>query len=242
MAEVRETTAASVNSLMQEYSTIANNLANVSTAGYKRRVNTFSQVLDDVTNLKGQNDAGPSLKVGVDFTQGHLTQTGRSLDLALNGKGFFVVETPERPLYTRNGTFQINGEGQIVDAQGRIISGEGGAVVVPKEVSISELNVSPDGSITAGDLSIGRLRIVEFEDPRTQLAASGTNCFAAIGTAEPAAAGSTTVKQGYQENSNVNAMEELVGLIAVTRLYESSMKVLISQSDAHKSMMSVAMG
>ena len=242
MATLREITGGSVNSLMQEYTTIANNLANVNTAGYKRRVNAFSQILDDVTNLREPQEGIPSVRVGVDFTQGGLVQTGRSLDLALHGGGFFVVETPERPLYTRNGTFQVNGQGQIVDAQGRIIGGEGGAIVIPKEVTVSDIVVSSDGTVSAGDLTIGRLRVVEFENPKTDLASAGTNCFAAIGTAEPAMAKSTTVRQGYHEGSNVNAMEELVGLITVTRIYESSMKVLTARSEANKGMLSVAMG
>ena len=74
------------------------------------------------------------------------------------------------------------------------------------------------------------------------MVAAGTNCFATTGSAEPAAAKNTTVRQGYQENSNVNSMEELVGLMTVTRIYESSMKVLLAQSDANKGMISVAMG
>ncbi|HSV27355.1 MAG TPA: flagellar hook basal-body protein, partial [Sedimentisphaerales bacterium] len=197
---------------------------------------------DDVTNLRGPVAGVPLTRSGVDFTQGGLVPTGRSLDLAINGSGFFVVETPERPLYTRNGTFQVNGQGQIVDAQGRIIGGEGGAVVIPAEVAVSDLVVASDGTISAGGLTMGRLRIVEFENPKTDLVSAGMNCFAAVGASAPAMAQNATVRQGYQEGSNVNAMEELVGLITVSRLYESSMKVLTARSEASRSLMSVAMG
>jgi len=242
MATVNEITGSSVNSLMQEYMTIANNLANASTAGYKRRVNAFSQILETVQNTGAQTASEQSVTLGIDFTQGHAIQTGRRLDLALQGDGFFVVETPEGALYTRNGTLQVNGQGQVVDAQGRIIAGESGAIVIPKEVSISDLNISDDGKISSGDLTIGRFRIVEFENRQSDLKPAGGNCFAAVGEAEPALAKNTMVRQGYQESSNVNTMEELVGLITVTRVYESSMKVLTAKTDADKNLLSVAMG
>jgi flagellar basal-body rod protein FlgF len=242
MATVRETTGVSINSLMQEYNTITHNLANASTNGYKRRVNAFSQILDSITNANQPATGTPAIKLGIDFSQGHMVQTGRSLDLALQGDGLFVVETPEGPLYTRSGSFQTNGQGQIVDPQGRIIAGEGGAIVVPKEVSLSALNISQDGKVSTGSLIIGRLKIVEFSNRSQDLTPAGTNCFAANGSGEPKVATKTTVQQGYQESSNVNAMEELVGLITVTRVYESSMKILTSKSDSDKSLLTAAMG
>jgi flagellar basal-body rod protein FlgF len=243
MASVQETAGISVNALMQEYDTITHNLANASTTGYKRRVNAFSQILDKATN--GDRPAGkdgPGVTLGIDFSQGHSVQTGRNLDLALQGEGFFVVETPAGPLYTRNGMFQVNGMGQIVDSQGRIIAGEGGPIVIPKETPTSTVNVSDDGKVSAGGLAIGRFRVVEFADKKTELNPVGMNCFTAAGGEGPKPAKASTVKQGYQENSNVNTMEELVGLITVTRVYEANMKVLTSKSEAGKSMLSVAMG
>jgi flagellar basal-body rod protein FlgF len=243
MATVQETAGLSISALMQEYETIANNLANASTTGYKRRVNAFSQILDKVTN--GDRPAGkegPGVTLGIDFSQGHPVQTGRNLDLALQGEGFFVVETPAGPLYTRNGTFQINGMGQIVDSQGRIVAGDGGPIIIPKEVSTSSINVSNDGKVSAGSLTIGRFKVVEFTDKKTELTPVGMNCFSATGGDGPKLAKACTVKQGCQESSNVNTMEELVGLITVARVYESNMKVLTSKSDAGKSLLAVAMG
>jgi flagellar basal-body rod protein FlgF len=241
MATVNELAGGSVDSLMQEYTTIAHNIANASTTGYKRRVNVFSQILDEVKNAD-RPGASVGSRLGVDFSQGHLVQTSRSLDAALQGKGFFVVETPSGPLYTRTGAFQVNGQGQIVDSQGRIVAGEGGAITVPKEVSIADLNIGKDGRVSSGKLAIGRLKIVEFANPATQLTPAGTSCFSASETAKPAQAKETSVNQGFQESSNVDNMEEMVGLITVTRLYESNMKVLTSKGDADKSMLTVAMG
>jgi flagellar basal-body rod protein FlgF len=242
MDALRETMGASVNSVTQEYATITNNLANVSTSGYKRRVNAFSQILDKIRGIDRNGTGAPIPSLGVDFSQGHLVQTSRSLDVALEGKGFFVIETPSGPLYTRNGAFQINGQGQIVDSQGRIVAGSGGAITVPKEVPTSELTVGNDGKVSASGTDIGKLKIVEFANPSSELTPAGTNCFSASGTSKPLQATETTVSQGYQESSNVNSMEELVGLITVTRMYESNMKVLASRGDADKSMLTVAMG
>jgi flagellar basal-body rod protein FlgF len=242
MATILETTGVSVNSLMQEHNTITHNLANASTSGYKRRVNAFSQILDSMTNVNQPATGTTAVRLGVDFSQGHMVQTGRSLDLALQGDGLFVVETPEGPLYTRSGSFQTNGQGQVVDPQGRIIAGDGGAIVVPKEVSLSELNVSQDGKVSSGSLIIGRFKIVEFDNRSQDLTPAGANCFAANGTGEPKVAKNTTVQQGYQESSNVNTMEELVGLITVTRVYESSMKILTSKGDAERTLLTAAMG
>lgn len=241
MASVFEATSTSISSLNQEYATITHNLANISTAGYKRRVNAFSQILDRVTGSAGEGGA-PTPALGIDFSQGHLVQTSRSLDVALKGKGFLVIETPSGPLYSRNGSLELNGQGQIVDSKGRIVSGEGGAITVPKEISTADLNISAEGKINAGALAIGKLKIVEFGNPAAELTPAGENCFSATGTTQPKVATETSVSQGYQESSNVNSMEELVGLITVTRLYESSMKVLTSRSDADKSMLTVAMG
>jgi flagellar basal-body rod protein FlgF len=242
MDSLRETMGTSVSSLTQEYATITHNLANVSTSGYKRRVNAFSQILDEVRGIDRNGTGSPISTLGVDFSQGHLVQTSRSLDFALEGKGFFVIETPAGPLYTRNGSFQINGHGQIVDSQGRIVAGSGGAITVPKEVPMSELTIASDGRVSAAGTEIGKLKVVEFSNPSSELTPAGTNCFSASTASKPLDSKETTVSQGYQESSNVNGMEELVGLLTVTRLYESNMKVLASRGDADKSMLTVAMG
>ena len=112
MASDIELTASSIAALSQDFHAITHNLANVSTAGYKRLRSRFSNELEVV--LRGMEEAAGTVpaevqgEITIDFTQGSLTHTGRPLDLALEGKGFFVIETPQGPLYTRNGIFQIN--------------------------------------------------------------------------------------------------------------------------------------
>jgi flagellar basal-body rod protein FlgF len=179
-------------------------------------------------------------KLSLDLTQGNLVQTGRALDLALSGPGFFVLETPTGNLYTRHGVFQANAQGQLVDAAGRTVAGEGGPLMLTNGASES-INVASDGRIFAGKQELGKLRIVEFEKS-AEMEPVGQCAYQPRGKAAPAAAAKTTVQQGFQEASNVNVVDELVGLITVSRLYEANSKSIHSQDDRYKNIIQVAMG
>ena len=235
----------SVDSLTRQYSVIAHNLANINTSGYKRTVNSFSKAL--TAQLGGGGDesltAGKiELNSAVDFSQGSMLKTDRSLDVAINGTGFFVVETPQGPLYTRNGMFQANQQGQLIDPEGRIVSGEAGPIIIPGGVSVQEINIGEDGSISVAGSSLGKLKVVDFKEDEAKLFAVGKNCFGAPKDVQPGAAEKASVRQGYQENSNVNRMEEIVDLITVSRLYETNMKLLARRHDMAKSIIGVANG
>jgi flagellar basal-body rod protein FlgF len=234
----------SIDALTQEFEIITHNLANASTAGFKRRCNAFSKVLD-----KQQGDAETyspgviDLQSAIDFTQGGLNQTGRPLDLAIQGKGFFVIETPDGPLYTRNGSFQTDANGQLTDFAGRIVSGDGGPITIPATVSTEQLSVSAEGQISANDTNMGKIKIVDFGENESKLVAAGGNCFAMPDKdIQPAAADKATVRQGYQEASNVKIVDEMVDMIMVSRLYEANMKYLTAQQNTSSSLTSVAMG
>lgn len=178
-----------------------------------------------------------------DFSQGNVVQTDRPLDFALYGKGFFVIETPEGPLYSRNGMFSTNQNGQIVDSQGRTVAGQAGPIMVPNNVDISQLNISSDGTIYAGNTTIGKFSLVEFGDDQSKLVPVGESCYRMLEPEiEPVAAENIVVKQGYQEASNVKIVDELVDMIMVSRLYEANMKFITAQKDASSDLMSVAMG
>jgi flagellar basal body rod protein FlgG len=248
MADIVDTTqvnASSMEALGARYEAIAHNLANVSTAGYKAIIFAFasSQAPAPGTAVAPVREQ-PGTVVGspvVDFSQGNLVRTERPLDLALNGKGFFVLETPQGPLYTRNGSFQTNAQGQLVDGAGRTVAGEGGPLMIPQGAAGQSLQVGSDGRLMAGRTEIGKLRLVEFTDPQV-LTPAGQSAFQAPAGTAPAAATKTTVHQGYQEASNVSAVEELVGLITVSRLYEANAKAVQMQSEAGKTLMGVALG
>jgi flagellar basal body rod protein FlgG len=241
MSELTAQISSSIGELTREFNIIAHNLANVSTAGYKRRCNAFSK--SQMAQNPAEGTSGEvSLNTTFDFSQSEMIQTDRSLDFALFGKGFFVIETPQGPLYARNGIFHLNQNGQIVDSAGRIVAGEAGPLSIPPDVGISQISVSSDGSINAGDATVGKFKLVDFKDKESELAAVGTSCFQAPDTilAEPPK--NLIVKQGYLESSNVLMVEELVDMIMVSRLYEANAKFVSAQSEISKSIIDVAMG
>jgi flagellar basal-body rod protein FlgF len=244
MSEITEQVSSSVDALMQEFYIVTHNLANVSTVGYKRMCNAFSKSLE--AREAGEETYSPGtidLNSAFDFSQGSIVETGRPLDFALYGKGFFVIETPDGPLYTRNGMFNTNQNGQIVDCNGRIVAGEAGPITIPTNVGLSRLNVSSDGTVSAGGAAIGKFRLVDFADNENKLIPAGSNCFQMPEEdIEPVAAEHIVVKQGYQEASNVKMIDELVDMIMVARLYEANMKLLSAQSETAESIMGIAMG
>jgi len=239
----------STNALMREFDIITHNLANVSTTGYKRICNKFSKSLD--SNGLGQagaqqagtktNSSNSPLSSTLDFSQGNIVETGRPLDFALYGKGFFAMETPNGPLYSRNGIFHISQNGQIVNSSGYIVAGQAGPITIPSDIGPSELNVSTDGTISARNTAIGKLKIVDFKDNENKLTPAGANCYKISEDIQPTTVENIVVKQGYQEASNVKLIDELVDMITVCRLYEANMKIVSSQGDTSSSIIGVAM-
>jgi flagellar basal-body rod protein FlgF len=244
MSEIAELIGASNEALTREFETIAHNLSNVSTNGYKRRINTFSKTLAEQGALNMdesgyQDDAEYST---YDFTQGRMVETGRKLDFALSGKGFFVIETPEGPLYTRNGMFRMNADRQLVDSEGRVVAGDSGPISIPATATLDQVNFARDGSIEANGSPMGQFLLVDFEDNETQLASVGLNCFAAPEGLDPIPTEALVVSQGFQEGSNVQLYEEMVDMMMVTRMYEANMRFSAVGKTTTQGLLNVAMG
>jgi flagellar basal body rod protein FlgG len=238
-----EQVTSSINALTEDFNTITHNLSNVSTVGYKRICNSFVKALQAQLGQQGDPSGTINLETQLDFSQGNLVETGRSLDFAIYGKGFFVIETPEGPLYTRNGIFYTNQNGQITDSDGRIVAGQGGPVTLPSGIAPSQINVSADGSISAGGVVVGKFNIVNFKENENELVAVGGNCFKMPDeNVTPVPADKMVVRQGYQESSNVKTVDELVDMIMVSRLYEANMKFIAAQRETSSSIIGVAMG
>ena len=232
-----EATGSSVEALTRQYRVITHNLANANTAGFKRQIGSMSQSTDG-TSAAGEIED----HISVNFDQGRLVHTGRPLDFALEGKNcFFVVETPQGPLYTRNGVFRANAQGQLVDAAGHMVSGESGPLVIPPDVGVTGLDVAKNGQISGAGQTIGKIKVVEFDDP-TKLIPAGSVAFTAPEGLSPKPAANDAVNQRFQEASNVVAVEELVDLITISRLYEANFKTIGAQDDRMKSIIQVAMG
>jgi len=241
MADSAAQLSASLNTLEREFEIIAHNMANASTTGFKRRCNSFTQAMEAQSGSSGAGDEGSSQNT-FDFSQGTLVQTDRTLDLALYGKGFFVLESPEGPLYTRHGVFQTNHNGQIVDTAGRLVAGTSGPLIVPPSVDVSDVHVDDSGRVSAGTIPLGGLRIVEFADKEDRLVPDGLNCFRTPKDVEPKEATDVVVRQGYTEASNVKLIDELVNMITVSRLYQATMKLAMARKDNTTSAIDVAMG
>ena len=244
MSELTDQVSSSIDALTKEFEIISHNLANVSTSGFKRRCNAFSQYIE--TPEAGTETYSPGsieLNSVFDFSQGNIVETGRPLDFALYGKGFFVIETPNGPLYRRNGMFSTNQNGQIIDSQGRIIAGEAGPITIPSDVGIEpQINVSSDGSISAGGIVIGKFRLVDFGENEDKLVPYGENCYwMPDENIQPVAAENIVVKQGYQEASNVEIIDELVDMIMVSRLYEANMKFFTASMEVANTIISAIM-
>ena len=242
MTDLGTDISANLSALTREFDVIAHNMANVSTAGFKRRCNSFTKALEAQTDPLPYGSEGEDVQSVFDFSQGSLVQTDRRLDFALYGKGFFVLESPEGPLYTRHGIFQTNQRGQLVDTMGRLVAGLSGPLIIPSSVDVSQLHVGSDGRVSAAGASIGQFRIVAFDGQEDQLFPAGLNCFRAPQDVEPVDAPEVMVKQGYKEASNVKLVDELVNMIIVYRLYEANMKLMAVKRDTTSSTISVAMG
>jgi flagellar basal body rod protein FlgG len=238
MSDSTAQVSASLDALTREFDIIAHNMANVSTAGFKRRCNSFTQALEAQSGQSGQGEP-PHL---FDFSQGNLVPTGRTLDLALHGNGFFVLESPAGPPYTSPGPSRPTPNGQVVDAAGRLLAGVAGPLIVPSTVDPSDIRVNDQGVVSTQGTPIGELRIVDFPDQMDQLMPAGGNCFRVPEEIRPTDITDATVRQGFKESSNVRLVDEMVNMILVSRMYEANMKFVNGKREATRSAMAVAMG
>jgi flagellar basal body rod protein FlgG len=192
---------------------ISANLANLGTVGFKRGVTAAHEV--EVERPRGKV-RGVTTLAQVDFSQGNLQRTGRELDLALFGDGFFCVDGPEGEVYSRDGNFQMTEAGVLVDEQGLPLAwAEFTGAIDPVGLP---LVIDEEGHVRQGVQDIGRLKVVEFAD-RSRLAKDGMGYWAApAGLAERAS--TTRVHQYALEDSNANGVEEMVAMIGVQRSFE----------------------
>ncbi|MFP4355583.1 MAG: flagellar basal-body rod protein FlgF [Phycisphaerae bacterium] len=232
----------SMRALTDQYETVANNVANVSTAGFKRRINSFSQVYAQQMGNINPNDDDISIehqKPHIDFSQGLMENTGRNLDVAIMGEGFFSIESPDGVQYTRNGTFQIDRQRRLVDSNGRFVAGQDGPIIIPPDTPTGQVGIGDDGIVTASGKAIGKLKLVQFDD-QSQLIPVGDSCFIPREGIKPKDNQTATIVQGFLERSNVNHVTELVDLIQLSRMYESNMKMAKSQDERMNSLIRAA--
>jgi len=230
---------------------ISNNLANVSTNGYKRQRAVFEDLLYQTIRQPGaqttqQTQVSSGLQIGTGvrpvateriFTQGSPQQTGGALDLAIQGNGFLQIEMPDgTTAYTRDGALQLDNQGNVTTASGYPLLD---AIQIPADAT--QISIGKDGTVTVKlpnqvDMQpVGQIQLATFVNPGG-LQSMGENLFYETGSSgeatptEPGTNGAGVINQGYVENSNVNVAEELVSMIVTQRAYELNSRA-ISTSD-----------
>jgi flagellar basal-body rod protein FlgF len=198
----------------------ANNIANASTVGFKAERLIYSSV---AANKQGSGDkqslvVGVSTSSGIDFTEGSIQQTGRSLDVAIDGDAFIQIQTPRGVRYTRAGNLTVNSNGQLTTKNNNLVVGESGPITLSKE---SQLSIAEDGSLSTDGAVTDKLKLVRFNNPASALSKEGDSLFMLTGTEQPQANVNSKVVQGSLENSNINSVSEMVSMINNNREFES---------------------
>lgn len=227
-------TAAGLEAFTKRQEVLAINLANINTIGFKRNITNFETILERIVGYEDSESLRAN--VDIDFSEGNLEHTGSSLDIAIDGEGFFTIETGEGLRYTRNGQFQLSGSGEIVTSSGDRLLGPGGSILIPR--GSSEIRIDTKGTVKVDDRVIGDLLITNFEQP-SLLIPKDKSLFEAPITAIPDTTNTDfKIAQGYLEKANVNAVMEMATMIENMRNYEASANVLKNFSDTMENLIS----
>jgi flagellar basal-body rod protein FlgF len=210
---------------------IANNIANVSTPAFQREEPTFQEFVVNVTPAEGQ--VGPQTLSFVkdtglvrDLSEGRLETTGAPFDMAIHGKGYFVVQTANGDRYTRDGHFTLNEAGQIVTSNGDPVQGDGGPITITPDDG--DVHIAADGTVSGKTGQIGRVRVVDFENPRL-LTKEGASLYAT--DQSPVTADNFQLQSGMLETSNVEPVVEISHMIEVMRAYQATATLTQTQED-----------
>jgi flagellar basal-body rod protein FlgG len=245
------TSASGMEAQQMNLDVIANNLANVNTSGFKKSSIQFQEMMYDTSKFSGASTTDASttptgVQVGYgakpvaterNFTQGILQQTGNTYDVAIQGQGFYKITMPDgTSAYSRDGSFLVNSDGQLVTNQGYLVAGVG--QISPQATNVA---IGSDGTISAtvngAAVKISPITISNFPNPEglnslgnnlyTQTEASGN----AVDGQTPGQNGMGTLSQGYIETSNVQVVEEMVNMIQAQRAYEINSKCIQASDD-----------
>ena len=241
--------ASSLLTLLRRQETLSHNLANMNTTGFKQEiVPSHETAALQVVQDRGPGGTDPAIgrialavngdNMQIDFSQGPLEQTDRSLDIAILGDGFFQVQTPEGVRLTRDGTFHRDATGKIVTADGYQLLGENGPITLPE----GDPYIDEKGNIfmPGANAPAGRIALVRVTDP-TQLTAEGGNLYNTTGAqVQNMPAGETRMKQGFVEQANIDLSGTIVGMMMALRSYEATQRSLRMQDETLQKLMDIA--
>ena len=228
--------ASGMRSRMESLDLLANNVANASTGGYKADREFYSlYAAPESVDVDGGNDTAlmPVIeRPWIDHSQGALQATGNPLDVALSGPGFFAVQGPSGPLYTRNGSFHLEADGRIATTDGYPVRSAGGGSLTLQPAR--PIEISGDGTVRQDGTVIGQLEVVDFT-ATAGLAKQGSNYFRIVDSAsQPGQAIRTAVEQGKLEASNSGSAEAAVRLVSIMRQFEMLQKAAALGTDMTK--------
>lgn len=221
---------------LRELDAVAHNLANADTVGFKRERVAFTAALASAVADVGAGPArGAAGRVfpalvpgGLDLASGPIAHTGAPLDVAIDGEGFFEIETAAGPRYTRAGAFSLAPDGTLVTMAGDPVRGEGGPITAPE----GDARILPNGEVVDREgQSLGRLAIVRFADPSALVAEAG-NLLRVEGGVAPEPVDDPRLVPGALERSNVRSVEELANLVLLQRAFDITIRAMQSDDDA----------
>jgi flagellar basal-body rod protein FlgF len=241
MDQLSALAASGLRARMQSLDLLANNIANASTGGYKGDSEFYTLFASEAANEDALDTPATAPMIErqwTDFSQGLLEPTNNPLDFGISGKGFFVVQSPSGPLYTRNGNFHLATDGTLVTADGYPLLEQTGQ---PLTADLKQpVEVTLDGSIRQNGQLLGQLQLVDFPDP-TVLAKQANNYFRNTSSQAPAESTGAQIYQGKIETSNVSAAQGAVRLVSVMRQFEMMQKAItISSEMSNKAISEVA--
>lgn len=217
---------------------IANNMANLTTPGYKSQNMVFTEFVAKTDNGERPKD---NLSMVLDYGHyqnsqaGPMQSTGNPLDVALQGPGWFGVQTPEGTMYSRAGNFQINTNGELVTGSGQLVAAEGGgSIIIPPDAK--EIKISKDGTVATDQGPVGRIGVFEFINDQS-LQATGNGLYKAGSQQDPGTpAQNTDILQGMLEGSNVQPVLEMTRMLDTLRSYQNTQRMLQNEHDRERTM------
>lgn len=221
--------------LRSQMDLIANNIANMNTNGYRAQNMVFTEFVEKAAREDSMKDP---LSMVLDYghyqntAPGSMKRTENPLNIAIEGPGYIGIQTPEGTMYTRNGDFQININGELVTGTGHLVANSGGGpIIIP--AGTSEIQITEDGVVATEDGEVAQIMLSEFENLQT-LEAVGNGLYKTESPALPAE--NSRAIQGMLEGSNVNPVLEMTRMIDVLRAYQSTQNMLQSEHDRQRAM------
>lgn len=224
--------------LSEKMETIANNVANMSTPGYRAQNMVFKEFIQQPTRVLGKEDPPGPISMVMDYGQyqntesGPVRSTGNPLDVAIQGDGWFGVQTANGLRYTRAGNFTMNADGDLITSNGDKVAGSGGgSITIPS--SAKEIRIAQDGTVSTEQGSVGNLMVMTFANDQT-LAREGDGLYNTNEQGIPAT--QSRVMQGMLEGSNVQPVLEMTRMIDVSRAYQATQRMMQDEHDRQRTM------